>query len=114
MSNSCFISFDDFLKVDIHVGTILSVRRNPKAIKSSYVLDVDFGDIGLRTSSAQITENYRAEELIGRQIVAVMNFPPKLVAGIRSDILVLGAICQEEGTVLLTPPTAVSNGTRIL
>ncbi|MES2766862.1 MAG: tRNA-binding protein [Bacteroidota bacterium] len=108
------ISFDDFLKVEIATGTIVEVALNLKAKKPAYVLKIDFGELGFKTSSAQITENYSPENLIGKQIVAVMNFPAKRVAGIVSEVLVLAAVSATNGTVLLEPGMMVENGVRIL
>jgi len=108
------ITFEDFLRVDLRVGTIVEAFFNPKAIKSAYVLKIDFGDLGVRQSSAQITENYAVDSLRGKQVIAVFNFPPKRVAGINSEVLVLAAVCRVNGTVLLQPMTNVENGTRIL
>jgi len=107
------IGFDDFLRVDIRTGTILAAELNPKARVPAYRLEIDFGDLGTRTSSAQITRNYTAEELVGRQVVAVMNFPPKRVAGVKSEVLVLGAVSEEQDVVLLHPSLKVENGARI-
>lgn len=108
------IDFTDFLKVDMRVGTVISAVINEKAKKAAYVLEIDFGDIGIKKSSAQITENYRIEDLINNQVIAVINFPPKKVAGVNSEVLVLAAVCDESGTVLLRPTKEVKNGTRIL
>lgn len=108
------ITYETFLEVEIHTGTIIAARANPKARKPAYVLTIDFGPLGIKTSSAQITERYTAEELIGKQIVAVTNFPPKRIAGIKSEVLVLGAVSETEGTVLLEPTYAVANGVRVL
>ena len=88
------ISFDDFLKVEIVTGTIVDVRINEKARVPAFVIDVDFGPYGRKTSSAQLTGNYTPETLKGRQIVAVANFPPKRVAGVKSEVLVLGAVSE--------------------
>jgi tRNA-binding protein len=107
------ITFSDFLKVDIRVGTILEAGDNLKARQPAYVLTIDFGELGEKTSSAQITQNYSKEELIGKQIIAVVNFPPKKVAGIKSEVLVLATVCPTGGTVLLEPNMPVENGTRI-
>lgn len=107
------IAFFDFLKVDMRVGQIVEVTENPKAKKPAYVLNIDFGELGHKTSSAQITQNYSKEELLGKQIVAVVNFPPKLVAGVKSEVLVLAAVCEVRGTVLVEPNLTVENGTRI-
>jgi len=104
------VEFGDFLKLSIRVGTVVDAKLNAKARKPAYVLEIDFGpDLGVKTSSAQITENYRAEQLIGRQICAVTNFPPLRVAGIKSEVLVLGAVTNE-GVVLLRPDQTVGNG----
>lgn len=107
------ISFDDFLKVEIVTGTIVEAALNPKAKKPAYVLKIDFGELGFKTSSAQITENYSPENLVGKQIVAVMNFPAKRVAGVVSEVLVLAAVSATKGTVLLEPGMSVENGVRI-
>ena len=106
--------FDTFLKVDIRVGTIIEVQENIKARKPAYILKIDFGELGIKTSSAQIVENYPKENLLNQQVVAVVNFPPKLVAGVKSEVLVLAAVCDTNGTVLLQPNLSVGNGTRIL
>jgi len=108
------ISYEDFTKVNICAGTIIAAALNPKAKKPSYMLQIDFGKLGIKTSSAQITENYTPEKLIGQQIVAVMNFPIKPVAGIKSEVLVLASVSDEAGTVLLQPTKSVPNGSRIL
>lgn len=108
------IQFEDFLKVDIRAGIILDVQLNEKAIKPAYVLTIDFGDLGIKTSSAQITKNYLPQDLIGRQIVAVVNFPTKKVAGIKSEVLVLACVCDTEGVVLLHPSQDVKIGSRVL
>jgi tRNA-binding protein len=107
------ITFSDFLKVDIRVGQIIEVTDNLKAKQSAYVLTIDFGELGQKTSSAQITQNYTKEELLGKQIIAVVNFPAKRVAGVKSEVLVLAAVCKTHGTILLEPNTVVENGTRI-
>lgn len=106
------ISFDDFGKVAIHAGTITAAQLNPKAKKPAYVLSIDFGPLGNKTSSAQITQHYQPEDLVNLQIVAVTNFAPKLVAGIKSEVLVLASV-SELGTILLTPNKPVPNGSRI-
>lgn len=105
------IDFENFQKVEMATGTIIEARVNDKARAPAYTLRIDFGpDYGERTSSAQITRNYTAQELIGRQVVAVMNFPPKRIAGVKSQVLVLGAESPEHGVVLLEPSFAVANG----
>ncbi len=106
------ISYADFEKVDLRVGTVRRAVPNPKARVPAYVLTLDFGPLGERTSSAQLTERYAPEDLVGRQIVAVMNFPPKRVAGVKSEVLVLGVL-DEAGTTLLVPTHPVAAGTRI-
>lgn len=110
---SKIISYDDFTKVEIRVGTILAAEVNQKAKKPAYKLQIDFGEYGIKTSSAQITEHYHVQDLIGKQIVAVMNFQPKLIAGVKSEVLVLAAVSEEKGTILLHPTTVVPNGSRI-
>ncbi|MEE2716914.1 MAG: tRNA-binding protein [SAR324 cluster bacterium] len=107
------ISFDDFLKVEIRTGTVLEAHLNEKARKPAYVLTIDFGPEGIRTSSAQLTKNYQPEDLVGLQVVAVLNFPVKRIAGVKSEVLVLGAMSSETDVVLLTPTQAVENGVRV-
>jgi len=104
------ITIEDFEKIDMKIGTIANVTVNKNARKSSYKLEIDFGEeIGIKTSSAQLTENYSADELIGVQVIAVMNFPPRKVADVKSEVLVLG--CKSKlGTVLLKPERDVENG----
>ena len=114
MNNPDSIKFEDFTKVKLCVGTVIAAEQNSKANKPAYVLDIDFGDLGIKKSSAQITEHYTASTLIGQQIVAVMNFEPKRVAGIKSEVLVLACVSEKEGTILLQPTHGVSNGTRVL
>ena len=104
------VTFEEFQRVRIHTGTVVEAAPNPKARVPAYVLKIDFGPLGMRTSSARITRNYTPEELVGRQVVAVLNFPPKRVAGVRSEVLVLGAVSDEEGVVLLRPTSPVANG----
>ena len=107
------IDFSDFLKVDMKVGQIIEVTKNLKAKDSAYVLKIDFGSIGTKISSAQITKNYSKEELLGKQIIAVINFPTKRIAGIKSEVLILAAVCHNSGTTLVIPNLPVENGTRI-
>lgn len=107
------ISVDSFFQADIRAGTILEAIPNPKARKPAYILKVDFGELGIKTSSAQITENYSPENLIGRQVVAVINFPAKRVAGIKSEILILACVSDKTGTVLLEPGLNVPDGSRV-
>ena len=107
------ITFDDFMQADLRVGTVRSAEPNPKARNPAYVLTIDFGPLGMRTSSAQLTERYAADDLVGRQVVAVVNFPPKRVAGVKSEVLVLGAVDEAAGTTLLAPTHPVADGTRV-
>lgn len=111
--NLATIDFSDFLKVGIFAGTIVEAELNPKARVPAYKLKINFGPLGIKTSSAQITANYQAEQLVGKQIVAVVNFEPKRVAGVKSEVLVLAAVCEKEGTTLLEPTSKVENGTRV-
>ena len=107
------ISFDDFLKVQMITGTIVGARVNPKARVPAFVIDIDFGPQGGRRSSAQLTGNYTPDALVGKQIVAVTNFPPKRIAGVKSEVLILGAVSDTHGVVLLEPTFPVENGARI-
>jgi len=105
------ITFDIFDKVDIRVGTVISVRKNEKARKPSLVIEVDFGkEIGIKKSSAQITHYYNEENLKGKQVVGVCNFPEKNIAGIVSQVLILGSIDEEGKVVLLHPSQKSENG----
>jgi len=108
------ITWDEFARVEIRVGTVLAVRPNPAARKPSYVLEIDFGpEIGQKTSSAQLTERYREDELIGRQVAAVVNFPKKQIAKVVSEVLVLGFPDAEGRVVLIGPDHPVPNGGRL-
>jgi len=107
------IEFSDFQKVEMRTGTIVKAAVNKKARKPAYTLHIEFGDLGVKKSSAQITENYTPEELVGKQIVAVVNFPPKQIADVRSEVLVLGAMSDEQGIVLLETERKVENGAEI-
>ncbi len=112
-STTAQIQFDDFLKVDIRVGTILSVQDFPEAKKPAYKLEIDFGDLGKKRSSAQITQHYRKEELIGKQVIAVVNFPPKQIGKFFSEVLVLGLPDAAGNVVLLNPSNQVPDGARL-
>lgn len=106
-------TFDDFIKLDIRVGTILSAVPFEKARKPAYQLKIDFGtDIGIKKSSAQITEQYTPDSLIGKQVLAVVNFPPRQIANFFSEVLVLGTY-SSGGVVLVTPDKPVKNGDKL-
>jgi tRNA-binding protein len=108
------LSWNEFERVDIRLGTIVDACDFPQAKKPAYQLTIDFGaGIGMRKSSAQITKRYSRESLIGRQVVAVINFPPKQIANFMSECLVLGAVEDGGGIVLLAPDFKVENGSRI-
>ena len=108
------ISYDIFDKVDIRIGTVLSVKKNVKARKPSLIIEVDFGDeIGIKQSSAQITDFYNEENLKGKQVIGVCNFPEKNIAGVKSQFLVLGAIEEDGKVVLIHPSQPTKNGLKI-
>ncbi len=106
-------TFEDFMKLDIRVGTIIEAKVFEKAKRPAYQLKVDFGDdIGIKRSSAQITELYKPDDLIGKQVLAVVNFPPKQIADFMSEILVLGTY-SKDGVVLIKPDREVQNGDKL-
>jgi tRNA-binding protein len=108
------ISYDDFLKVDIRVGTIVEAQPYPEARKPAIKLVIDFGGtIGRKTSSAQITKHYRPGELVGRQVLAVVNFPPRQIGKFRSEVLTLGVPDADGEVVLIGPGQAVPDGGRM-
>lgn len=109
---SDIISFEDFTKVDLRVGTIIEVKDFPEARNPAYQLTIDFGNLGIKKSSAQITTLYKKEDLVNRQIVAVVNFPKKQIAKFMSECLVLGAVDGKD-VVLLNPEEQVKNGTTV-
>ena len=105
------ITYDDFKKVKIKLGTVLSVEKNEKARKPSLVVKVDFGkEIGIKQSSAQITHYYSKENLVGKQVIGVCNFPTKNIAGVVSEVLILGAIEKDGKVVLVHPSQESENG----
>lgn len=106
-------TIDDFDRLDMRIGTIVSAEPFPEARKPAIKLRIDFGELGIKASSAQITRNYNAEDLLGRQIAAVVNFPPRRIAGFVSEVLVLGGVPEEGDVILLAPDRKVSNGTPI-
>ncbi len=108
------IGFDRFLAVDIRIGTIIEARPFPEARKPAYRLTIDFGEtIGRKTSSAQITEHYTLQELVGRQVAAVVNFPPRQIGPVMSEVLTLGFPDAEGKVVLFSPTVPVPNGGRL-
>lgn len=108
------IDFADFLRVDVRVGVVLEARLNHKALKPAYHLVLDFGPgLGQKESSAQLTVHYTPDQLVGRQVVAVVNFLPKRIAGVKSEVLVLGVPDAEGAVVLLQPTTTVPLGGRL-
>ena len=105
------ITYDTYDKVDIRVGTVISVKKNEKARKPSLVVEVDFGkEIGIKQSSAQITHYYNAENLIGKQVIGVCNFPAKNIAVVKSQVLILGSIDNEGRVTLVHPSQKADNG----
>ena len=108
------ISWQDFSKVELRAGTIISVNDFPEARQPAYKLQVDFGaEIGTLSSSAQITKLYRKEELLGRQVLAVVNFPPKQIGPFRSECLITGLADENGAVVLVSPDQKVANGTKL-
>ena len=108
------ITYEDFKKVQIKLGTILDIKKNEKARKPSLVMKVDFGGVtGIKQSSAQITHYYNKESLIGKQVIGVCNFPTKNIAGVVSEVLILGAIEKDGRVVLIHPSQKTENGLEI-
>ncbi|MCB0322252.1 MAG: tRNA-binding protein [Bdellovibrionales bacterium] len=108
------ISWAEFEKVELRVGTILEAKEFPQARKPAYQLVIDFGEFGILRSSAQITEHYRAEELVDRQVLCVINFPEKQIANFFSQCLTTGVLDSENRVVLLSPDKKVPNGSRLM
>ncbi|WP_347174609.1 tRNA-binding protein [Polaribacter uvawellassae] len=107
------ITFEDFTKVDIRIGTILEVNDFPKARKPAYQLIIEFGDLGIKKSSAQITDLYSKEDLLNRQVTAIVNFKPRQIANFMSECLVLGIYNEDQNVVLLQASDAVKNGEQV-
>lgn len=108
------INWDDFEKIDMRVGTVIEVNDFPAARKPAYQLTIDFGDkVGIKKSSAQITVHYKKEDLLNRQVIAVINFPPKQIASFISECLVLGVYDENKDVILLTPEKLSGNGYKI-
>lgn len=107
------INIKDFGKLDMRIGTVLKAELLKKAQKPAYLLEIDFGDLGIKKSSAQITDLYQPNDLVGKQIVAIMNLSPKKIAGITSEVLVLGANSKDNAVVLLEPQNNIPNGAKI-
>ena len=114
MADHTLLSWSEFERVDIRSGTIKSVKYNEKAKIPAYILTIDFGvQVGIKTSSAQITQNYLPNELINKKILAVINFPTKIVAGVKSEVLVLATICDKLGTMLIQPNELTIDGSKV-
>ncbi|WP_109830542.1 tRNA-binding protein [Reichenbachiella versicolor] len=107
------INWSDFSKIEMRVGTITSASIFKEAKKPAYKLEIDFGEYGRRKTSAQITKRYQTDEIVGKQVVAVLNFPPKQIANMMSECLVLGAIGEDNDVILINPDTKIKNGLKI-
>ena len=107
-------TYEDFAKIEIRAGKVIKAENFAEARKPAIKMWIDFGELGVLTSSAQITRRYGAEELVGSQVLAVTNFPPRKIAGFSSQVLVLGAIPEEGDVILVRPDREVNPGTRVL
>ncbi len=106
-------TIDDFVKLDLRVGTIMDAQPFREAREPAIKLEIDFGPLGMKQSSAQITKRYEPEKLRGRQVIGIVNFPPRRIAGFKSEVLILGGVPEEGDVVLLKPDENVPNGTKI-
>lgn len=106
-------TIENFLELDMRVGTVIKAQPFPEARKPAIKLEIDFGDLGIKNSSAQITKRYNSDNLVGRQVVAIVNLPARRIAGFKSEVLVIGGVLGQEDVVLLTTDTAVPNGTKV-
>ncbi|GGF75347.1 tRNA-binding protein [Wenyingzhuangia marina] len=113
MENTSTITWEDFAKVDMRIGTIINAEIFKEVKRPAYKLMIDFGEIGIKKSSAQITKLYQPEKLIGKQVVAVVNFPAKQIANMMSECLVIAGVGQENDIVLIQPERKMLNGTKI-
>jgi len=107
------LTWDEFMRVEMRVGTVIAAEVFPEVHNPAYKITIDFGEFGIRKTSAQVTALYQAEELIGKQVIAVINFPPKQIANTMSECLILGGIGDNKEVTLLQPERKVKNGTRI-
>src|SRR5699024_7943467 len=106
-------TIEDFQKIDMRIGTVVEAEEFPEARVPAIKLKIDFGELGIKQSSAQITKRYTPEEMVGKQIAAVVNFPPMRIAGYKSEVLVLGGVPGDGDVVLLQPDETIENGTAI-
>ena len=107
------INMEDFLKIDMRIGTIIEAEDFTEARKPAIKLLIDFGELGIKQSSAQITKRYGVEKLVGKQITAVVNFPPMRIAGYKSEVLVIGGVPVDGDVILISPDEKLPNGTKI-